>query len=84
MTPGVYAYLVAVCDGALGFERPVHDVGADVEHGGFLGLGGEVVVEGIVRAVWTVVETESESLGLQRGQRRGEGEGVGSEIPRER
>jgi len=35
------------------FERPVHDVRSDVEHGSFLFLLFEEVIEGVMRAIWT-------------------------------
>ena len=65
MTPSMYAHFVSVRDGALGFQGPIHDARADVEHGSFLGLGKKVVVENVVRAIGTIIETESQGIGLR-------------------
>lgn len=44
------------CDGILRLDRPVHDIGTNVEHGCLLILFPEEFVKGIVRAVGSIVE----------------------------
>lgn len=53
--------VVAILNTAESAVGPVDDVGADVEHGSLLVVLLQKVVEGIMRAVWTVIECLSKS-----------------------
>jgi hypothetical protein len=50
------ANFVAVRNAALCLKRPVENVTPNVEHCRFLLLAREIVIEGIMRAVWPVIE----------------------------
>ena len=58
------ADFMTIGDTALGLERPVHDVTADIEQGGLLVLGLQKVVKGIVGAVGAVVKAVAHGAGL--------------------
>lgn len=59
--PCVTSNVVAILNTAESAVGPVDDVGADVEHGSLLVVLLQKVVEGIMRAVWTVIECLSKS-----------------------
>ncbi len=55
---------MAIRNSPLCLKRPVEDTTPNVEHRRLLALTREVVVEGIVRAVWTVIECVAHRLGF--------------------
>lgn len=57
--PRMDADFMPICDCSLRLQRPVHDVGADVEHGGLEILLVKIVIERVMRAIWPVVKSES-------------------------
>jgi hypothetical protein len=56
---------MAVGKSALRLERPVEDAAPDVKHGRLLVLAHEEVVECVVGAVGSVVESVAHRLGLR-------------------
>jgi hypothetical protein len=55
--PSVNTNFMTISETALRLKRPVHDITADIEHGGFLVILGQKVVEHIMGAIRTIVET---------------------------
>ena len=47
---------MAVCNGALRLKWPVENTAPDVEHCRLLLLAREIVIEGIMRAIWPVIK----------------------------
>ena len=62
--PRVHTDVVAVDNPTLRLERPVDDIGPNVEHGSLEVILLQEVVEGIVRAVWSVVKGQAPRVGL--------------------
>lgn len=56
--------LMPVCETPLSLKRPVYDIAPNVEQRCLLVLTREVVIKGIVRAVWPVVKRVAQCSGL--------------------